>query len=272
MKRVVVSVVMPVYNAEKFVGEAIESILSQTFRNFEFLIIDDASTDRSWEIIKKYSLRDKRIKALRNLQNLRTTKTLNKGIKLASGKYMVRMDSDDWSFKDRIRSQVDFMNKHPEIGVSGGIIEVCDENLNVLNRRAYPLTDKSVRRKIFMYSPFAHPATIWRIEKLKEVGGYNENIPLSQDYELYFRIGKISKFGNLNKVLLKLRTHNDSSSIIRGKFQEQYTIYSRIKAFLELGYDMTFLDKLYTFIQMMTMVIIPQKLKFWIFNFLRRQR
>ncbi len=272
MKQKPVSVLMPVFNSEKYLDFAIESILSQTFKDFEFIIIDDGSVDSSWKIVREYAKRDSRIKPLRNKCNLRTTLTLNKGLKRAEGKYIVRMDADDWSYPDRIEKQFRFMEGHPEIGVSGGVIEICDERLNVLNKRGYPLTDKKVREKIFRYSPFAHPATIWKGEVLKKVGGYNENLPLSQDYELYFRVGKVAKFGNLNKILLKLRTHNDSSSILKGKFQEQYTIYSRIKAFLELGYDMTFEDKLYTFIQMMSMVIIPAKMKFWLFNFLRRKR
>lgn len=272
MKQKPVSVLMPVYNAEKYLDTAIGSILNQTFKDFEFIIIDDGSSDLSWQVVKSWSKKDPRIKPFRNKINLRTTKTLNKGLKKARGKYIVRMDADDWSYPDRIARQYQFMEENTGIGVSGGTIEICDEKLKPINKRGYPKTDKEVREKIFRYSPFAHPSTIWRSGLLKKVGGYNENLPLSQDYELYFRIGKYSKFGNLNKTLLKLRTHNDSSSIVKGKFQEQYTIYSRIKAFLELGYNMTLTDKLYTFMQMMSMVVIPPKMKFWIFNFLRRQK
>lgn len=272
MKQIAVSVLMPVYNAEKYLDPAIESIVNQTFKDFEFVIIDDGSSDASWKILKSWSQKDQRIKVFRNKVNLRTTKTLNKGLKKAKGKYIVRMDADDWSYPDRIERQYLFMEKNADIGVSGGTIEICDEKLKIINKRGYPKSDKQVREKIFRYSPFAHPSTIWRASLLKKVGGYNENLPLSQDYELYFRIGKFSKFGNLSKTLLKLRTHSDSSSIVKGKFQEQYTIYSRIKAFLELGYNMTLFDKLYTFTQMMSMVIIPPKMKFWIFNFLRRQK
>ena len=272
MKKIPVSILMPVYNAEKYLSTAIKSMLSQSFKDFEFIIVDDASNDASWKIIKEFAKKDGRIKAFRNPKNLRTTKTLNKGLKKAKGKYIVRMDGDDYSYPERIEKQVKYMETHPAIGVSGGVIEVCDEDLKILNKRGYPLTDKKVREKIFRYSPFAHPATIWRTSVLKKVGGYNESLPLSQDYELYFRVGQISKFGNLSRILIKLRTHNDSSSIIKGKFQEQYTIYSRIKAFLEYKYNMTFFDKLYTFVQMMSMVIIPPKIKFWIFNFLRRQK
>jgi glycosyltransferase involved in cell wall biosynthesis len=247
-----------------------QSMLHQTFRNFEFIVIDDASEDQSWKIIREFAKLDRRIIPYRNAQHLRATKTLNKGVKIAKGKYIVRMDADDWSFPNRLEKQFRFMEKHPSVGVSGGAIEICDSHLVRLNTRRYPLTDKGARRIIFRYSPFAHPATIWRKSVITAVGGYNENLPLSQDYELYFRMGKVSSFANMTDVILKLRTHADSSSAVRGRYQEQYALYSRIKAFLEYGYPMSFADKLYTFLQLLSMVIIPPKVKFWVFNWLRK--
>lgn len=270
MRKIPITVLMPVYNGQNYLRQSIESILSQTFNKFEFIIVDDGSTDNSWKIIKEYSTKDKRIVAVRNKKNLRISATLNKGLSIAKGEYIVRMDADDWSYPYRLEKQYGYMQKRPEVGVSSGTIEVCDEKLRVINKRKYPLSDKAARKIIFRYSPFAHPATIWNREIMQNAGGYNENIPLSQDYDLYFRIGKLSKFGNIKDVLLKLRTHDDSSSIVRGKFQEQYAIYSRIKAFLEYQYDMSFFDKLYTFLQMISMVIVPPKIKFRLFNYLRR--
>lgn len=270
MKKPKISVLMPVYNTEKYVGQAIESILGQTFEEFEFIIVDDHSADNSWDIINNHARNDRRIVPLRNTVNVRATKSLNRGLRVAKGKYMVRMDADDWSYPYRLQKQFDFMEKHPDVGVSGGTVEICDENLKVLNLRRYPLTDETARKIIFRYSPFAHPATIWRTKVVKELGGYNENIPLTQDYELYFRVGQKSTFANLSDVILKLRTHDDSSSLARGKSQEQFALYSRIKAFLEYGYNMTTFDKAYTFLQMLSLIFIPQKVKFWLFNFIRR--
>lgn len=267
-----ISVIMPVYNAEKYLDNAIKSVLKQSFKDFEFIVVDDGSTDSSWAIIEKYKKNDSRIFAIKNSTNLRTTKTLNRGLKISKGKYIVRCDADDWNYPYRFSEQVKYMKIHPKVGVSGGTIQVCDDNLNVLNKREYPTSDSGCRKIIFRYSPFAHPATIWDAKTLKKLGGYNENIPLSQDYELYFRVGRNNKFGNLKKVLIKLRTHSDSSSIVKGRYQEQYAIYCRIKAFLEYGYTMSSFDKLYTFIQMLSMVIIPPKVKFWVFNFLRRAK
>jgi|SRR3989344_3638968 len=270
MKNPKISVLMPVYNSARYLKVSVQSILNQTFKDFEFIIVDDMSFDKSWKIIKDLAKKDKRIVTFKNAKHLRTTKSLNIGLAIAKGKYIARMDADDWSYPDRLEKQFKFMETHPEVGVSGGSIEVCDKKLKILNIRRYPLDDLKVRRIIFRFSPFAHPATIWRKKILDQVGGYNENIPLSQDYELYFRIGRICKFGNIQDILIKLRTHDDSSSIIVGKYQEQFTLYTRIKAYLELGYNMSTFDKIYTFLQIISMLVIPPKIKFWIFNFIRR--
>lgn len=270
MKSPKISVLMPVYNGKKYLEIAILSILNQSFKDFEFIIVDDCSKDSSFKIIQKYAKKDKRIVALQNKVNLRATKTLNVGLAMARGKYVARMDADDWSYPDRFEKQFRFMEKHSEVGVSGGTIEICDHELKIKNIREYPLTDAMARKKIFRYSPFAHPVTIWRRDYLNQVGGYNDDIPLSQDYELYFRIGRICKFANMSDTLLKLRTHDDSSSIIRGRYQEQFALYTRIKAYLELGYNMSDFDKVYTFLQIASMLVIPPKLKFWLFNLVRR--
>ena len=131
MKKPRVSVLMPVYNGERFLKVSIDSILSQTFRDFEFIIADDGSTDGSQKIIEDYKQKDTRIIALRNKHNIGTSRTLNKGLSIAKGKYIVRMDADDWSYPDRIERQCDYMQKHPKVGVSGGAIEVCNEKLNI---------------------------------------------------------------------------------------------------------------------------------------------
>lgn len=268
-----ISVLMPVYNAENYVSTAIDSILGQTFEDFEFIIVDDHSKDKSWEIIKSYAKKDSRIVPLRNDMNLRATKSLNRGLGVVEGKYMARMDADDWSYPDRLQKQYDFMESHPEVGVLGGAIEVSDKDLKVMNVRRYPTTDAQARKIIFRYSPFAHPATIWRMKDINKVEGYNERIPLSQDLDLYFRIGNICKFANLEDVVIKLRVHDDSSSITRGRYQEQFALYTRIKAFLEIGgYEMTFGDKLYNFLQMISMILIPPRIKFWLFNLLRSSK
>jgi len=261
---------MPAYNSEKYISVAIDSILNQSFKDFEFIIIDDGSTDTTWEIIQEYAEKDVRIVPVRNEENLKTTKTLNKGVNLAKGKYLVRMDADDWSYPYRIQKQFEFMEQNPNVVVSGGSIEVCDENLNVKNKRKYPNSDVDIRKKIFRYNPFAHPSIIMRKDKVIEVGMYDEKLPLTQDYDLYFRLGNAGKFANLDKILIKLRTHSQSSSMSKEKEQERIAIQTRFKANKEYGYEMTLIDKAYSVIQWLSIYIVPGKIKFWLFNLFRR--
>lgn len=272
MKKIKISVLMPVYNSENYLKDSIESILNQSFTDFEFIIIDDASKDDSWAIIKEYEKNDKKIVALQNIVNIGTTKSLNTGLSLAKGKYVVRMDADDWSYPERLKKQYEFMEKHQDVGVSGGTIEVCDKNLNILNVRDYPLTDSKIRKIIFRYSPFAHSATIWNRKIMMEVGGYNENIPVSQDCELYFSVGKLSKLGNVGDKLIKLRMHGESVSISKNLEQEKYAIFARIKAVMEYGYKIRSSDIVIMIGRVMAMFLVPKTIKFFIFNLLRRKR
>lgn len=264
-----VSILMPAYNAEKYIAEAIESILNQTFNDFEFIIIDDCSVDQTWQIITTYAGRDKRVVALRNNPRLKLAKTLNVGVGIAMGKYIARMDADDWSYPDRIEKQVHFMDKHPEIGVSGGTMQVCNDQLRVMKARKYHLSDKAIRKNIFYYSPFCHPLIICRADILKVAGIYNESLNDAEDYDLYFRIGNYSKFGNLSDQLIKYRRTNSSVSFKNAVRQEILTLYIRVKAVIEYNYEMTLIQKFYFIFQFISIFIIPAKLKIWLFNVIR---
>ena len=261
---------MPAYNAEKYISEAIESILNQTFRDFEFIIINDASTDKTLDIIQEYAKKDDRVIFLSNKENLKTSKTLNEGLAIARGEYVVRMDADDWSYPERLEKQTLFMDKNRDVVLSGSAIQICDSGLKTLNKREYPQTNEDIRKKIFRYNPFCHPATIWRTDIMKQVGGYDNNIPLTQDYELEFKVGRYGKFANQSMVLHRLRTHKKSSSIRHGERQELTALYIRLKATMEYGYSMSIFEKFYLAIQFVSIFFVPVQVKFWIFNFFRK--
>ncbi|MCX6715656.1 MAG: glycosyltransferase family 2 protein [Candidatus Taylorbacteria bacterium] len=261
-----VSVLMPAYNAEKYIGEAIESILNQTFRDFEFIIIDDCSTDKTWEIIQEYAKKDSRIVASRNDKNLKISAALNKGIDIAHGKYIARMDADDWSYPDRLQKQFDFMQANPDIGVSGGTMEVCDEKLVMKGYRKYKLTDLEIRKKIFRYSPFCHAAVMYRYSIDER---YNSSLDYAEDYDLYFRIGKKFSFGNLDEILIKVRRIEAGISISQVRIQEKRTIYIRLKAIMEYGYKINKLDFIYLIMQYVSIYIIPSNIKIWLFSYIR---
>lgn len=268
-KNPLVSVIMPAYNAEKFIASAIESILAQSYKNFEFIIVDDNSTDATAYLIDTFKKKDKRIKVIKNQENKGVTKSLNKTVQAARGKYIIRMDTDDWSYPERFLKQVRLMETHSDVVVSGSYIEVCDKNLKTKYVRKYQLDDASIRKHIFRYSPFAHPATIWRADVLKRER-YNEVIRVCQDYELYFRVGRRGKFMNLNAPLLKLRMHESSISAKQSDYQLKNTVLIRLSAVLLLEYNMTRLDKLYNFFQEIFIQLLPVKIRFFLFDLLRR--
>jgi glycosyltransferase involved in cell wall biosynthesis len=206
---------------------------------------------------------------VRNEKNLRISGTLNRGISLARGEFIARMDADDWSYPDRFQKQIRYMEEHPEVVISGGSMEMCSGNLTVLNERKYHLSDRDIRAHLFRYSPFCHATTMYRREQVQKIGGYNVDLADAEDYDLYFRIGKMGEFANMADILFKVRTHGESMSRVRARRQESLTLYIRVKAIMEYGYSMTLGDKLYLLGQFISMYLIPSSLKFWVFNFIR---
>jgi len=202
-----ISVLMPVYNAEKFLKEAIDSILNQTFKDFEFLIINDASTDNSKKIILSY--KDPRIRYFENDKNLGVAKTLNKGLRLAKGKYIARMDADDISLSERFKKQVEFMEKSPLIAVCGAWLRLIgNENQNNEIWKS-PSDFESIKSLALFYSSIYHPTVLIRKETLKKYNlFYDPSFAHAEDYELWVRIMEKAKVANLKEILLLHRIHS----------------------------------------------------------------
>jgi len=205
-----VTVLMPVYNAERYVGKAIESILKQTFKDFEFLIINDNSTDNSLSIINSYH--DPRITLFSNKNNCGLSYTLNRGIEIAKGEYIARMDADDISLPKRLEKQIKFMENHPEIGICGAWIHSFDK-LGDCNIWHYPSTHEELVSWLFFNCCFAHPTVVIRKKLFWETGlKYNQEFKSSEDYDLWVKLMKITKGGNLQEVLLKYRLSDNQMS------------------------------------------------------------
>lgn len=200
----VISIVMPVYNGEKYLREAVESILAQTWKDFEFIIINDGSTDHSEEIILSYC--DERIVYLKNNNNSGICVTLNKGINAARGKYIVRMDCDDISFPERLSVQLQFMEDHPEIAVAGSDIIVFGSTEKQL--RIMPHNQHLCKMGLLFNSCLAHPSVIIRRNVLNTHGlHYKDHYRGREDFELWWQISKVANITNINKPLLMYRIH-----------------------------------------------------------------
>ena len=199
---------MPVYNGEKYLREAIDSILNQTFTDFEFLIIDDGSTDNSLEIINSYQ--DPRINLIKNNDNQGLIYSLNRGLALAKGKYIARMDSDDISSPERLCVQIKFLDENPTIGLVGSSVQIIDNNKNHSSIVEFPLTHFIIQWSLCFYSPFAHPSTMIKKEILKQANGYSSQAVYVEDYDLWQRLSKITELSNLPQILLYLRKHDNN--------------------------------------------------------------
>lgn len=221
MNATLVSVIMPVYNAEKYIAESIESILHQSYSNFEFLIFDDGSTDNSKEIISRYAARDKRIIAFYSSINLGYVVHLNKGILEARGELIARMDSDDISLPDRILCQVEFLKTNPDVSLVGSSTIRIDENGSELGvDRRHVLPDVLLWQSFFT-NPLAHPTVMFRKTVAIAAGLYNPVKLPAEDFELWTRILREYRVSNLNIPLLKYREHSHSISQLKGDFQRE---------------------------------------------------
>lgn len=268
-QNVTVTVLMPAYNAEKHITTAIESILDQTYKDFEFLIIDDGSQDKTWEVIQEYAKSEKRIVSVKNDKNLKLAGVFNQGIQLANGHYIARMDADDWSYPTRLEKQFEFLENNPETVIVGCRVDICHENLEKIYTRNYGLNDREIRDKIFRFSPFCHPAIMARKNAMQSCGGYNPLLILGEDYDIYFRLGKKGKFANLPETLFKLRLHDSSTFRRNLKLVRRNTLYVRLKAVVEYEYKMSFIDKVIFIGQYLTFMIVPQNYLMRLFNFIR---
>ena len=268
-KKPTITVLLSVYNAENYVGIAIESILKQSFTDFELIAVDDCSTDKSWDIVQQYMKLDSRVIAKRNEVNLGGCKTLNVGLKLAKGKYIARLDNDDWSYPNRLEKQFDFLEAHPDVGIVGGVMEIMNQHGEVTGKRKYNISDQEIRNKIFRYSPFSHPLVMIRKSILDKVGSYDPAYAPADDYELYFRIGNESQFANLPDVIMRYRVIPSSITFMQTKKMELATINVRNQYSKNPNYNFTLVDKIYNAFQYLSVYIVPSRLKIYLFNLLR---
>lgn len=206
-----VSVIIPCYNAEKYVEQAVCSIMNQTYKNLEILIIDDCSTDHSFEILKKLANEDSRIKIGKNENNSKIVKTLNKLINQATGEYIARMDADDISAPERIEKQVSFLENNPEYGLCGTNAWRIDSENKIIARGILPIQNEEIQIVNDYFCVFYHPSIMIRSTLYKN-NLYNEKYLYAEDLELWHRLLKQTKAENLNERLLFYRLLNTSTS------------------------------------------------------------
>ena len=204
----VLSIIMPLYNSERFIGQAIQSILTQSFKDFELIIIDDASSDGSLDIVKEF--KDSRIRILRNEKNQGISFTRNKGLNVASGRFIAPFDSDDVAMPDKFEKQVRFLESHPGYGMIGSWARLIDQNGNFLKKRwKLQAKPEAIAAILLFRNYFCHSSIVMRCEAIP-FGGYDERLQLDEDYKMWIEIARKWKVWNLQEYLLHYRVHSDS--------------------------------------------------------------
>jgi hypothetical protein len=200
-----VSVVMAVYNGVRFVRDAVASILGQTFADFEFIVINDGSTDATRDVVSSFA--DPRIRIIDNDGNLGQTRSLNRGLQAARGELIARQDADDVSEPERLRRQVMFMDQHPQTALLGSWYTKMDAAGNPTGQRALPCGAIDIRWRLLFHSPFVHSSVMWRRLAVRDtVGLYNEDFTYAQDFELWCRVARSLPVANVPEHLVRIRT------------------------------------------------------------------
>jgi len=224
-KTPIVSVVMSVYNAEDYLRPAIDSILNQTFKDFEFIIIDDGSTDKSLSIIKTYT--DPRI-ILISRRNKGLTASLNEGIKKSKGRYIARQDADDVSIKDRLYKEVEYLDSHTDVGLVGSNYIHIDEKGEKTGARTNIFTHPSdLKACLVLCNQYGHGSIMMRRNVLDKTGLYDSKVGHAEDYDLWIRISRVSKVANIEEPLFYYR--NLSSSVSHSRLEEQIALTFKIR-------------------------------------------
>jgi Glycosyl transferase family 2 len=209
---ILISVLMPVYNGEAFLAEAIASVLNQTHRHLELLILDDCSTDRSPEIAEAFQKQDDRVRVLRNQANRKLAYTLNRGLKEAQSPYIARMDADDLCHPERFEKQLAFLKAHPQVGVLGTALEPFSEENPNRGILKHPETNEAIKAKLLFQCAFAHPSVMFHRQAIQTDLFYDEAAPLYEDYGLWIRLLPYTQFANLREPLLRYRCHSNQLS------------------------------------------------------------
>jgi len=217
----IISVLMPVFNGEKYLKKSIDSIVNQTFKNFELIIINDGSSDNTLNIVNSYS--DNRIRIINNKKNIGIVRSLNKGISTTRGKYIARLDSDDLSNLDRLQKQLFFLENNFDFGLVGSWVEVINENGKSLDLWKINLSSEEIYYNLIFYNCIIHSSVMFRKEILKKIGLYREECALVEDYDLWNRISKNYKIFIISEFLVKFRVFPESLSMKNKDLQDKNT-------------------------------------------------
>ncbi|MBP7859674.1 glycosyltransferase [Patescibacteria group bacterium] len=258
--KILVSVITPCYNCEKYIKESVESIQNQTYKNIEHIIINDGSKDESLQIIKNLSSKYSNIKIINHKINKGISFSRNEGIAVAKGKYILWQDGDDIANKNRIKTQLEYLEQHKNIAIVGSYLEYFE---NITGIRKYPLSHEQIIKKIFKITPIAQPAIMIKKSVFNTIGLYDEGLKTGEDTDMLYRVLQSFKGANIPKALVKYRYHDNSITYRELKNTIKSTVKIRQK--YTKVFKMSMYDKLYNKAESY-INIVPEKLMVWVFN------
>jgi len=265
MNKPLVSIILSTYNGSKYITDSIKSVLNQTYKNFEFIIINDFSNDSVEDIILNFQKKDNRIIYIKNKKNLKLTKSLNKWLKVAKWKYIARIDDDDIWFPEKLEKQVNFIEKNKDYWLCWTSTIIINNYWKEIQKVKMRENNEEIKNNILKSNQFTHSSIIIRKSILDKVWWfYNEKYNWAEDYELWLRIWKISKFYNIPDFLVKYRWLD--SSISRKKWFKQEILSFKIM----LLYKKYYFNFYKAFILRLSSILIPQKIKKNILNIIKK--
>lgn len=261
---------MPVYNAGDYLVEAIESIINQTYTDWELIAVDDNSKDNSYSILRTYAANDRRIKVFKNVSNKGVSATASFALVKAKGDFIARMDADDVAFPDRFEKQVEFLVNNPKTIIVGAQCQLINADGEFTGMKTFPLNFKQIKKMIFVTIPMQQPSVMINTNLLpKNFQWYDKKFNVAEEIELMFKLFTYGDAYNLPEVLLKYRIHGKNISLSHPKETFYMTLRARIKGIVKYGYKPTLKSVAISFIQTLAVTMLPEKWIYPIYVFAR---
>lgn len=253
-----VSIILPVKDGERYLSEALDSMLTQTYTHWEMIIVDDGSQDGTADILKKYQARDPRIRVITNKRSVGISKALNKGIKNARGVFIARMDADDISYPKRLEKQVKYLHTHTDVIAIGTQCDIIDAQGRKTSVKNFPLTHEEIYETVFRFNPLQHPTLMVNRTLLPKKFVFYDVLDGAEDLNLLFKLFPFGKVANMNQNLLAYRIHGDNSSFKKIKHIYKQALEARIQGITKYGYRPSFQSIGLTIAQTILVLLLPE--------------
>ena len=253
-----VSVIMPVKDVGRFVMEAVESIRNQTYKNWEMIVIDDGSADKTGKILKQFAKKDIRITILTHKESKGIGVSLNEALKRAKGHYIARMDGDDVSYSNRLALQVEYLQKHKDVIAVGGQAEMIDGDGQRFAYKRFPTDAKTLREMIMWIVPIQHPIMMVRASIYKKCR-YDETLKTAEDVDMMMQLLQHGEFGNVRETVYQYRKADTSNGYHNVKQTFYLTILGRIRGITCYGYTLSLKGLLMSLAQLLVVTLLPAK-------------